>query len=92
MKALNPELEEAKAELCLLEQLVLAIFDAVPNKARVIAQFSEMSERVIAGAAASETSEEFLSALQDRRVALLAVLKDADTLTSPLHKHQSDQT
>lgn len=77
LAAIHKRLTIALASMTALEHLVLALFDASPNKGKVISQFSKTTEGTNVEMLFSTTAEGFLAEFALQRKVLLALLNDA---------------
>lgn len=78
--AIHKRLTMALASLTALELLALALFDASPNKERVISQFSKTTEGTNVEMLYSTMPDGFRHEFELQRKVLLALLNDAARL------------
>ena len=80
LAAIRKRLTVALANLNALELLALALFDASPNKERVISQFSKTTEGTSVEMLHSTMPDGFRHEFELQRKVLLALLNDAASL------------
>ncbi len=70
-------IERVQATQSVHLHLLLALYDAIDDKERVISQFSEVTKQIAVHALYSEMSDAFYDEFEAQRVAILQMLADA---------------
>ena len=78
-QVIHKRITMALASLTALEHLVVALFDAIPDKRRVIDQFTDTTERTNVEFLYSTMPEGFAAEFELQRKVLLAQISDAST-------------
>jgi hypothetical protein len=80
LEELRDQLSGLVASQAVLQHFAMALFDATENKARVISQFADVTEKSQVHALYSAMPQVFHDVFEEQREALLLLLKDAEQL------------